>query len=356
MTNYQYRIGEGWMPEEQKKLVEKQEPEEIEIPYKPKLTYPQNWPAYNAAQRSEKPFVMSILDELVSQIQEEPQTGKGRPRIPIRDQIFAIGVHQYNGKSSGRVIPELDEAYKKNYLFQKIEKSTLLKFYDNERLTPLLKQLIELSSTPLASVETHFAVDSSGFSTSIFKRWFDIKYGRNSNIRLWKKAHITSGVKTNIITAVQVSEGYESDCKFLPELINKTKENFNVERVSADKAYLSRENLKVIYQIGALPLIPFKINSQGRAKGSEFWRKAYLFFTKNNSEFKPLYNKRSNVESTFSMMKRKLGHKLRTKNEVSQTNEILIKCLIHNLMVLTQEIFELGLDVDFIDKTINSTN
>jgi transposase len=131
--------------------------------------------------------------------------------------------------------------------------------------------------------------------------------------------------------------------------------NFKVEKVSADKAYLSKENLAVIYQIGALPLIPFKVNSQGRARGSEFWRKAYLFFTKNHAEFEKYYHLRSNVESTFSMIKRKQSHKLRTKSEVSQTNEILIKCLVHNLMVLCQEVFELNLDVDFIDKTIKTT-
>ncbi|MBR9676614.1 transposase [Candidatus Woesearchaeota archaeon] len=337
-------------------IVKEQVEEPVEIPKKLRLTYPQNWSAYNKAQTSEKHFIMRILDELVAQINEERSTGKGRPPIPIRDQIFAMCVHQYCGKSSRRTTCELTEAYDKHYLFQKLHFSTLLKFYENPKLTELLKQLIELSSIPLAEVENHFSVDSSGFSTSQYKRWFDIKYGRETNLRLWKKAHITSGAKTNIITAVKVTEGYEHDAKFLPELIRTTNKNFKIDYVSADKAYLSGYNLEVIYKIGAIPLIPFKANSRGRARGKLFWRRAYFFFKHNNSEFKKYYHLRSNVESTYSMIKRKIGHKLRAKGETNQTNEILVKCLLHNLIVLCHEVFELNLDIDFIDKNNLSTN
>jgi hypothetical protein len=34
---------------------------------------------------------------------------------------------------------------------------------------------IEQSAAPLKSIETEFAVDSSGFSTSPYVRWFDVK-------------------------------------------------------------------------------------------------------------------------------------------------------------------------------------
>jgi len=59
------------------------------------------------------------------------------------------------------------------------------------------------------------------------------------------------------------------------------------------------------------------------------------------------YHKRSNVESVFSMMKRKFGPCIRGKYSESQENEILCKALCHNLCVLIQEMFELGIKVDF---------
>jgi hypothetical protein len=40
------------------------------------------------------------------------------------------------------------------------------------------KYLIAESASPLKSIEQSFAVDSSGFSTTRFVRWFDVKYGK----------------------------------------------------------------------------------------------------------------------------------------------------------------------------------
>ena len=47
-------------------------------------------------------------------------------------------------------------------------------------LTEVLKNLVTVSSLPLKAVETDFAVDSSGFSTSRFVRWYNKKYGRDT--------------------------------------------------------------------------------------------------------------------------------------------------------------------------------
>ena len=52
-------------------------------------------------------------------------------------------------------------------------------------------------------------------------------------------------------------------------------------------------------------------------------------------------------ESVFHMIKRKFGSYLRSRTETGQFNEILAKCLCHNLCVLIQEAFELGIDLNF---------
>jgi len=61
----------------------------------------------------------------------------------------------------------------------------------------------------------------------------------------------------------------------------------------------------------------------------------------------PHYRKRSNVESAFSMMKRKFGDSLRSKTDVAMVNETLCKILCHNLVVLIHEMCELGIDPVF---------
>ena len=47
------------------------------------------------------------------------------------------------------------------------------------------------------------------------------------------------------------------------------------------------------------------------------------------------------------MIKRKQGGHLKTKNDIAQVNEVMCKCLVHNICVLIQEMFELGIKIDF---------
>src|SRR2546428_7003601 len=57
--------------------------------------------------------------------------------------------------------------------------------------------------------------------------------------------------------------------------------------------------------------------------------------------------KRSNVESTFSAVKRKFGDSVRSKADTAMVNEVLCKFLCHNLCCLIQEQCELGIEPIF---------
>jgi len=59
------------------------------------------------------------------------------------------------------------------------------------------------------------------------------------------------------------------------------------------------------------------------------------------------FHKRSNVESTFSIIKAKFGASVRSKMPVAQMNEVLCKVICHNLCVLVQSIYELGIAPTF---------
>jgi hypothetical protein len=59
-----------------------------------------------------------------------------------------------------------------------------------------------VSSLPLKTVETDFAVDSSGFSTSRFVRWFNKKYGRETDNHEWIKLRLMVGTQTKIVMSV----------------------------------------------------------------------------------------------------------------------------------------------------------
>ena len=115
--------------------------------------------------------------------------------------------------------------------------------------------------------------------------------------------------------------------------------------MSADKAYSSRNNLECINELNGTALIPFKSNATGKAKGSGQWKKMYHYFMYNKDEFLQRYHLRSNVETTFFMIKAKFNDMLKSKSRVAQINELLLKILCHNLVVLNSAVNELGINV-----------
>ena len=121
-----------------------------------------------------------------------------------------------------------------------------------------------------------------------------------------------------------------------------------MDEVSADRAYLSNENLTAIETAGAAPFVPFKINSQ--QDGSPAWRKMHAVFVLKEEEFFAAYAKRSSVESTFSSLKRKFGPAVKSKTFTAQVNEILCKVLCHNLSCLAMAMQKLGIEPSFLGK------
>ena len=124
-------------------------------------------------------------------------------------------------------------------------------------------------------------------------------------------------------------------------------QTFKIREVSADKAYSSRKNLEVVTKLGAVPYIPFRKGSTGKSRGVMIWGMMKRFYDNHREYFMDHYHKRSNAESVFSMMKRKFGHKLYSKSEVGQVNEILCKTLAHNICVLIQEYHEIDIKINY---------
>jgi transposase len=308
-------------------------------------TYRQQWPQYNAAQTNEKDHFQELLADLCAAVPEPPRKGGskgGRPPAPLRDALFVCVFKVYSTFSARRFASDLREAHRRGHLGAELSCDIAWKYLRKPEVTPVLHELITRSSLPLRSVEHDFAVDSSGFGTSRFVRWYDEKYGVTRSKAEWVKAHLCCGVKTNVVTAVVIGDKNAADCPQLPGLTSRTVENFRVDEVSGDKAYLSADNLAAVHKLGGTAYVPFKTNSV--LGNTPLWDRMFHYFNLHRDEFLAHYHKRSNVESTFSMVKRKFGDSLRSKTDTAMMNEALAKVVCHNLCCVIQEWYELGID------------
>jgi transposase len=323
----------------------------------PRKTYAQNWPAYTQAQVNEKAKLLELLYALCEGIEEPPQH-MGRPRVPLPDRVFASVFKVFSNLSGRRFMSDLREARQRGLISTVPNFCSISRFLESEELTPILKRLIILSSVPLRTVEQDFAVDSSGFSTGRCDRWVDTKwnkalrkYGvesRSINTKDWVKVHLMCGVKTNVVTSVEITHAHAGDSPQYAPLVEQTAENFTMRQVSADKAYSSEKNLHLTLVKGAQPYIAFRKNATaGNRRSGSVWKRLFLLYQYDQERFMQNYHKRSNVETTFSMIKRKFGERLRSKTYAAQVNEVLAKVLCHNVCCLIQSMYEFGVEVDF---------
>jgi len=308
-------------------------------------TYRQDWPRYNLAATHEKEDAARLLRGLCDGIRQERRPGPGRPRALLSDVVFSAVMKVYVGFSGRRAASDLRALETLGFLDAAPAYNTIFKYLEDPALTPILKALVEESAMPLRAVESDFAVDGSGFSTCNYERWFDHKYGRTRRANKWLKAHIMTGVRTNVVTAVEITDGEANDSPQFTKLVKSTATRFVVKEISADKAYSSKGNARTVEAIGAASYIPFKSNATG--DGPELWQRLFHFYSLNRADFLAHYHKRSNVESTFWMVKSKFGGSLRSKTPTAQVNELLAKFVCHNLAVLVSSVYELGIQPKF---------
>lgn len=310
-----------------------------------KKTYKQNWPAYNEAQTTEKRRFLVLLKDLCRNVPQLPQPKVGQQRPPTADVLFSMIFKVYSTISTRRFMCDLADAQAKGHVSQVVHYNSIIRHFEMSELTPVLRGLITRSSLPLSALETTFAPDSTGFSTSRFIRWFDEKYGVQRSGHDWVKVHVMTGTRTNVVTAAEIHGRDANDSPVMPSLLKTTAEHFTVKEVPADKGYSSVENVTAIIESGATAYIAFKGNTTGAAGG--LWEKAFHYYQFQRDEFLAHYHQRSNVESTFSAVKRKFGDSVRAKTDVSMVNEVLCKLICHNICCVIQSQCELGIEAVF---------
>ena len=298
---------------------------------------------YNAAQENEYGHFINLLWDLVQIVPQEPR-GRGRPQADIQQVLFGLVHRFYNARSARRSYSDLKVAAAVVGLDPEdlTDRVTMTRRLEDKATTPILEHLVEMSAVPVSPIETRFALDSTGFGTTIRdETWADAKWGTPESRQAytgstWTKAHFGVGVYTSVIPAAVVTPSLagSGDAPQFPKLLHAISRHFHVEEVYADKAYSSLRNIKAAVAMGAKVYIPFRENSIYRDPTTEegmLWNELLGYFHRNLKEFKARYHQRSKVESANSSIKRLFTPITRSKAPAARVNEILARVVGYNI-------------------------
>jgi len=309
-----------------------------------------NWAIYNESQTEEYRLFNTLLRDLSIGF-PEPQIDPhraGRKPIPLRDQVFCAVQRGYLGFSLRRSHGFRAQAAKNGLLSDTPFWAVPSRFLCRPDVTEGLHDMLARSAIPLIGLEDKCAIDSTGLRTTRFNYYRQEKYNP-SRENAWLKLHALVGVKTHVISVLDVTSGTVSDSPQFPALLRRATANgFRFKEVYADKGYQSRENFNAADQLEILPFIPFKRNQTGKAGGSSLYHKMFLFFQYQREEFDSHYGQRAQVESTFGSFKQKFGETLASRNFTAQLNEVLSLAIAHNITVMVRQMFEAGILPDFL--------
>ena len=210
----------------------------------------------------------------------------------------------------------------------------------NYRAEPIignfLDELIEESSKPLKEIEHDFATDATGIKTKLFSSWYSLRCKKEIKKRDHLTIHITTGVKSNIVSALNVEIKSGNDNKIFREHVDKTIENFKVYEFSGDGKYWCKENCRKVFDVGAKSYFKVWKNWSGKSRGCMPWKLMNLEFENNPELYGKHYHKRSNVESTNMSKKMIHGDKVYSKLDSARINEETLRWINHNINVLNR--------------------
>lgn len=313
----------------------------------PRPPRPRDWATYNRAQTTEKAwFLTLLLADLCRDIpQPDRKPTRGQRPVRLADAVYAAIFKVFSGYSARRFTTDLEDAASRGHIERPIHFNSVLNVFDNPAVTPILKDLIVASARPFRGVEREWAVDSSGFSSSKFVRWFDQKYGVTREETDWVKAHVLAGTTTCVIAAAEVLEHHSADSPQFPGLVATAATEHVVDQVTADKAYAASANFEAVDKVGGTLYAAFRNGTTGAVGG--LFERAFHYFTLHRQEFLAKYHRRSVIESTFSGLKAKMGDSVRSKTDTAMRNEVYAKMVAWNLTRVVTAIYELGIAPEF---------
>jgi len=214
---------------------------------------------------------------------------------------------------------------------QKAEKRLL----DKGSTRKLLQQTIKkaLTQRQMKRLVELAAIDGSGFESRHVSDYFmkrqNMTGKRVQHIR-YPKVNLLCDCSSHMTLAIEVGRGPSPDIIYFFKTLMEALKNSKIKTLLADAGYDSeRSHVFAREELGVKTIIPALIGRPTKNLPKGRWRR--VMKTRFNKE---KYGQRWQVETVFSMIKRKLGSALTARKYHSQCRELRLKALTLNIMIL----------------------
>jgi hypothetical protein len=299
-----------------------------------------------------------ILEKLLEVIQEKPVSRRGRPSIPMRDQVYRAAMQFEDGlslrrkclKHKGYAITTKGEIAK--------DFNATSRFLNREANTHLLEELLLVYAKIGAPYEIGVAFDGTGVRNERHSRYFEKEGKRHSSFLMLSQC---SGVRTNLIASLALSQRKDEnkttpgEASQLHPCAEQTKRAFPNLRFTADALHGSRHGYKGLDALGYDLVIKFSKTTGVKAGGVPKFAERALIAKGEPAREAADYAGHQNVESTNRSLKFIYGDRFQSANPQAKLNEALVKAILHNIRMLIHlraEHPDMGMDFKVAAKEI----
>jgi len=258
--------------------------------------------------------------------------GPGRPPNHPADLAKALLMQQYfcvsNRASEGLVKLFKEKTRIKNTFSYK----TIERAYEDPLVTLILREVFDLTQEPVKEKEHVFSPDGTGLSMSMKQNWENDR-SKGGEKKGYEKIITMVGSTYKLFSAFELTVNPEdNESPYFEPLLSGTAACYErIDFVSADSAYLSRNNCDLIADVGAVPRIYPKKGITLKRKGSKAWAKMLLSFIDDPQKWLSEYHSRSISETAFSVFKRDFPIPLRRRIKQRRKLEAFTRVCDYNL-------------------------
>jgi len=184
------------------------------------------------------------------------------------------------------------------------------------------------------------AVDSTGLENAHVSRYY-VRRGGAKRLRYTRYPKLTVVCETGsyLWSGITASEGPTNDHREFAATVIQAARHVRLDRLLGDAGYDSEEHHRLCRDDLGIRSTVFALNP--RRAGRRWPKTPYRRQMKRRS-CRAGYGHRWHVESSFSAHKRILGCELRARSDNSRRQEVLLRGLTHNLMIIRRDMLRLS--------------